>query len=421
MKYQFKKLLLIIVFLFFVSSLNAQWQQTSTPPGGSVWAIAVIGNNLFAGATNGGVYFSSDNGITWTQRNGAYTTMQVYSLTTNGVEIYAGTGGSFGGGVYKSSDNGLTWLNVTPIGVGINYFDVRALAVNGTDIFAGTTGNSIYKTSLSSISTSSWSTFKTGLPNQAIRSLAFSGSNILAGTYGDGVWISPSANTNWVSTSSISSSADYIQSIAVNGSNVYAGNISGSPVLYLSTNNGLTWTPSNTSLFSNKPVYAIINKGNDIYVGTEGEGAFLSTDNGLTWNSYNNGFKNSSGNWYCNQINIRSFAFIGNKIFAGTDCGVWSQDTSSILEVSTVNDIKNFSVYPNPTNNHITLDFGSSTVINEYILKINNSLGQLVFTSSINQQLTDIFLPNLNASGIYYLNIIDSQNNTVAIRKIVLQ
>ena len=59
--------------------------------------------------------------------------------------------------------------------------------------------------------------------------------------------------------------------------------------------------------------------------------------------------------------------------------------------------------------------------MNGYTLEINNSLGQQVFTSTINQQTSNIDISTLSGAGIYYLKIIDPQSNAVSIRKIVIQ
>jgi hypothetical protein len=339
MKTKFTKILLVSLLALLgqsnVANSQSQWVQTNTPPGGSVWAMETIGNNLFAGTASGGVYFSNDDGASWIQRNGAFPSMQVFSLVVSGTDIYAGTGGSFGAGVYKSSDNGLNWTNVTPSTM--NTFNaVRSLAVNGTNIFAGTDGG-IFMSLLSGISSSSWSSFNTGLTNQNIRSLKIKGITIYAGTYGNGVWISPTNSPNWSLTSStMPVNSDYIQALDVSGTSIYAGNISGLPVLYNSSDNGITWIQSNTSIFNDKPVYAINSSANNVYVGTEGEGIFLSTDNGLTWSSYNQGFQDNFGNWFCNQINVRSIIFSGSNIFTGTDCGVWKRAVNPCSEVETI-------------------------------------------------------------------------------------
>lgn len=78
-------------------------------------------------------------------------------------------------------------------------------------------------------------------------------------------------------------------------------------------------------------------------------------------------------------------------------------------------------IFPNPSNNQITIDYGNYTAMTGYTLKITNSLGQTVFTSLINQQQTVINLSTWSGNGIYFVHLIDSQSNTIDIKKIVLQ
>ena len=79
------------------------------------------------------------------------------------------------------------------------------------------------------------------------------------------------------------------------------------------------------------------------------------------------------------------------------------------------------SVFPNPTNDHITINTGNFALMPNYSIKIENSLGQVVFTNPINQQIFYIDLTGWSGNGIYYLKLLDAQNNIVTVRKIVLQ
>ena len=78
-------------------------------------------------------------------------------------------------------------------------------------------------------------------------------------------------------------------------------------------------------------------------------------------------------------------------------------------------------VFPNPANTHITIDYGNFSSMSGYTLKIVNALGQTVFTSPINQQTSYINLSTWSGSGIYYVQLINPQNNTIENRKIVIQ
>jgi hypothetical protein len=78
-------------------------------------------------------------------------------------------------------------------------------------------------------------------------------------------------------------------------------------------------------------------------------------------------------------------------------------------------------IFPNPTNDHITIDYGNFTQMNGYQLRIENSLGQEVFQTNITQQTDYLSLNNWGGNGLYFVRVIDPQGNTVDIRKIVLQ
>jgi hypothetical protein len=78
-------------------------------------------------------------------------------------------------------------------------------------------------------------------------------------------------------------------------------------------------------------------------------------------------------------------------------------------------------IFPNPTNDHITIDYGNFASLNGYQLKIENSLGQQVFQTNITQQSNYLSLNNWGGNGLYFVRIIDPQGNTIDIRKIVLQ
>jgi hypothetical protein len=79
------------------------------------------------------------------------------------------------------------------------------------------------------------------------------------------------------------------------------------------------------------------------------------------------------------------------------------------------------SVFPNPTNDHITIHTGNFALMSNYSIKIENSLGQVVFTNPLNQQTFYVDLNGWSGNGVYYLKLLDSQSNEVTVRKIVLQ
>ena len=81
----------------------------------------------------------------------------------------------------------------------------------------------------------------------------------------------------------------------------------------------------------------------------------------------------------------------------------------------------NISIYPNPASTHITIDYDNFNAMSSYTLVIANSIGQTVFTAPINQQTSYIDISKWTGNGIYYVQLIDTRNNTIEKRKIVIQ
>jgi hypothetical protein len=94
---------------------------------------------------------------------------------------------------------------------------------------------------------------------------------------------------------------------------------------------------------------------------------------------------------------------------------------TSVTGVNPANNINTIKVFPNPANDHITINYGNFATMSGYTLKITNNLGQVVFTTPINQQSSYIDLSTWSGNGIYFVQIIDTQNNTIENRKIVIQ
>jgi hypothetical protein len=89
--------------------------------------------------------------------------------------------------------------------------------------------------------------------------------------------------------------------------------------------------------------------------------------------------------------------------------------------ISAPNNTNRIIVYPNPSKDHITIDYGVFSRMSGYTMKITNTLGQTVFSSPINQQSSFINLSSWTGKGVYYLQIIDKQNSIIENRKIILQ
>ena len=115
-----------------------------------------------------------------------------------------------------------------------------------------------------------------------------------------------------------------VSSLAVSGTNLFAGTLGGG--VFLSTNNGTSWTAASTGLTSvvgdfdpATDVRALAvspngTGGTNLFAGTDG-GVFLSTNNGTSWTAASTGLTNTY---------VRALAVSGTNLFAGTHGGgVW--------------------------------------------------------------------------------------------------
>ena len=77
-------------------------------------------------------------------------------------------------------------------------------------------------------------------------------------------------------------------------------------------------------------------------------------------------------------------------------------------------------ISPNPTHDHITINYSNYFALDGYTVKITNSLSQTVFTTTIRQQQSYVDLSRWS-NGIYFVHLIDATNNIVEIKKIIIQ
>lgn len=177
---------------------------------------------------------------------------------------------------------------------------------------------------------------------KTVLSLYRNSSFLFAGLYwGNGIYISTNEGLTWTVTSL--SNKDVWDFTSV-GSVNYACSNSG---IYLSYN-GTTWT---SFALSNKNVYEVAINGNYMYAGTENEGVYYSSNNGVSWTQsflnnksvwsvavYNNyviagtysyGIYHSTDNGYVwsqsniNNITVERIKFDGNIAYAGTSNGIY--------------------------------------------------------------------------------------------------
>ena len=91
--------------------------------------------------------------------------------------------------------------------------------------------------------------------------------------------------------------------------------------VFISTNNGSSWSPINNGL-TDKYIHALAISGINIFAGTD-HGVFFTANDGASWTMVNTGLKN---------LYIRSLRISDMTLFAGTiDGGVWQRPLSDTI------------------------------------------------------------------------------------------
>jgi uncharacterized delta-60 repeat protein len=94
---------------------------------------------------------------------------------------------------------------------------------------------------------------------------------------------------------------------------------------------------------------------------------------------------------------------------------------ATITGASAPNNVNTLKIYPNPANDILNIETGNFSLMNGYSLTIENTIGQQVFNTSINQANYQLDLSTWTGTGLYFVKIIDDQSNLIVNRKIILQ
>lgn len=156
-------------------------------------------------------------------------------------------------------------------------------------------------------------TFLTGssLSYRDINALATSGTSIFAGTDTAGVYLSTNNGSTWTAINN-GLSNHHVHTLAVSGTNIFAGTEGG---MFLSSNNGGSWVAVNNGLTA-LSIKALAISGTSIYAA--GTGVFLSTNNGSNWTAVNNGLTDVDPGGSTYTLGFHSLAVSGANSYAGT-------------------------------------------------------------------------------------------------------
>lgn len=320
-------LLLIAFFSSGTTHLPAQWTHTGGPEGGYVSAFTEDELYLYA-ATPGPIFRMQKDGGTWDPLpKMAGNVESAFSLAMIDTTLVAGTPG---GGVYRSTDHGMTWSRWVS---GLDQAEtVYSFAVNGNDLFAGT-NRGVY---LSTDQGANWNPANTGQDKLLVLCILIKDTNIFTGTMGGGMYHSSNYGTSWTQVSGdMIPDTSWVCSLALMDNTLFAGTWWGEGV-YRSTDNGTIWTVANNGLDEHpeRDVNTLLVLGQDLYAGTHG-GVFLTEDGGDNWTSPDPGLGSIVNCFHISATDIYAGAFDG--VHVSTNSGVNWTTINSGLTATLVN------------------------------------------------------------------------------------
>jgi hypothetical protein len=402
-----KKNLLTVVLLFVSFSLYAQWQVTNGPSGaGHISSLAVKDTVVFAGTETGGVFISTNQGVTWTASNSGITNMnEVRALVSDSMYVFAGMYNSLGGpAVFSSVNDGSSW---TPAGLSFVFF--FSFARKPGYLVAGTWDG----VSVSTNNGTTFNSFTAGLPsNASVAALAYSGTKLFGGVSGSsvggtGVFYSNNNGTSW-NAFNTGLTNTIVNQLAVLGSYVFAGTSAGvfrSPVATAG------WSPVNTGL-GNVNIKSFYTIGTTLYAGTA-NGIYSTTDNGANWNDVSAGLPPNT--------NVYSLTSDSDFMYAGTDTVVYRRPLSEVVsatqELSAVEPV--ISIYPNPASKEFFLTMGTDHSKNKYDVSMFNLLGEKMLEHACTGENETIIDVSRLSSGIYFVKV--TASGTQVVKKVIVE
>ncbi len=385
-----------------------------------------------------GVYSSSDLGNTWTTSllvSADISNTQVRGILCLGSNIFIS---SYGGKMYYSTDDGSTWTDITGSLICGNAYDM----VETEEYVFVTTDNGLYRTPKDTIN---WIPVNNGIPVLACGSIIYQDDKLYLGTKYGGMFTSTNFGESW---DYIGLSGLIVLTIVKYENYIFAGTHE-NEICY-STNEGATWQKTgnfvgrvnrvlvkngylfagtyydgihrcvigefNWTKLGNNPTFFpytlnMINYNEYIMVGTLDYGILISNDNGNSFYQLNNGFPFSTS--------VYALNFNNNYLYSGTPNGFYRQPVvANLMAITEVEEENNNEVipsayalhqnFPNPFNPSTTISFSIPNA--EFVtLKIYDSVGKEVETL-VNENLqAGSYKKQFNAtnlaSGVYFYRL----------------
>ncbi|WP_204346187.1 T9SS type A sorting domain-containing protein [Psychroserpens algicola] len=331
------------------------WNATSgwNPGVGRITSIAVEEANpmhIVVGGESGGVWRSTDGGLTWTVLTDDLSNLYVYALTIDPVINTTYFWGSTSGIIFKSTDSGSTWNVLADVGSGA----VNKILIdpnNTNNMYCSVQGGGIFKSTDAGVT---WDRILPSVFNGY--DVEFKPDGLYSTIYASGneVYMSTDSGANFTTLSGFSGGPKMIGVSPQDASVVYVLEASNGSFgnLYKSLDSGATFTTidhagKNYFGYSSNPedpndagvgqaprdmdIAISPTDINDVHIA--GVNTWRSTDGGLTFSitsQWTPGNANAQNIGYCH-ADVDLMMFVNDELYVGTDGGIFVAETPTVV------------------------------------------------------------------------------------------
>lgn len=385
-----KFILLLALCIATHAIARGQWTQLGSFPLQQVTAVHYHAGKLYA-ATSQHLYTSTDAGATWeSSAQFPRTDDEVSDIFVQDSAIYLAM---VVDGVNVSTDGGATWRTNNAGLEGLGSKNLSMFAQRGDKLYAATYGAGVFNKSLASPD-GPWSSHNFGIPWGNVVSIFNDGGTLLAGAGANATFSREVAGSGTWAEIPFDAFNGIINSFlgAIRDGNVLLG--VGTQGLYRSTDDGLTWTHTNTGTGLTELARMVHWQGQTLALLTKPSGSFLRTtsDRGLNWAPFSAALPNNALTF--------DLTTDGTRLFCGRANGVWMLSPS--VPTQNPGDADGFALgqnFPNPasdTQTTIPFEVGHEGDASLYVY---DTQGRTVFAKNFTKPPAGQHLFSLNIEG----------------------
>ncbi len=359
-----------------------------------VRGILCLGSNIFISSYGGKMYYSTDDGTTWTDITGAVNCGNSYDMVETEQFVFVTTDN----GIYRTNKENINWV---PVNNGLQVLTCGSVIYKDNKLYLGTKYGGMYT---STNFGESWNYI--GLDGLIVLTIAKEGNYIFAGTHENEICYSTNEGATWQKTGNF---VGRVNRVLVKNGYLFAGTYYDG--IHRCVIGQFEWTKlgNNPSFFPY--TLNMINYKEYIMVGTLDYGILISNDNGNSFYQLNNGFPFSTS--------VYALNFNNDFLYCGTPNGFYRQPVvNNLMAITEVEDENTNEVtpsayslnqnFPNPFNPSTTISFSIPNT-EMVTLKIYDSVGKEIATL-VNENLpagnyNKQFNATNLASGVYFYRL----------------